>query len=246
MDFIPAIDLQGGHCVRLRQGKMDTARIFSADPPAMARHWANLGAKRLHVVDLDGAFTGEPKHVRTILSILEAVPAMRIQVGGGIRDMATAQAYLDAGAELVVVGTRAVQDPSFLENLAGQFPGKALLGLDARGTMAATDGWKQASGTSVTELVRAAERLELAGVVYTDISRDGMLSGPNIDGILDLASSCSLPIIASGGVATAADLHALGNALQREKVQLSGLISGRALYEGTLTLPVALEICASL
>ena len=234
MLLIPAIDLKEGRCVRLQQGRMQDATVYSDDPVAMAKRWADCGCRRLHIVDLDGAFAGRPKNRNLVARIVEAVPGVPIQIGGGIRSAETARAYFDAGAEAVIVGTRAVQDPGFLSMLADAFPGRVLFGLDARNGEAATEGWDTTSGQSALELAARAGTLDLAGIVYTDIERDGMLSGLNVEATLELASATPHPVIASGGLNDLDDLARLKAADDHAGRPLLGAISGRALYAGTL------------
>lgn len=234
MLLIPAIDLKEGRCVRLRQGRMSDATEFSDDPEAVAEGWAAAGCQRLHLVDLDGAFAGAPVNQKLIARIVRRVPEVLVQVGGGIRSEQTARAYFEAGAERVIVGTRAVQEPSFLAALAAAHPGRVLLGLDARNGKAATQGWDRATEQSALEIATAASALELAGIVYTDILRDGMLSGLNIEATLALAEATALPVIASGGLHDLADLARLKAADDQAGRRLAGVIAGRSLYAGTL------------
>ncbi len=234
MLLIPAIDLKEGRCVRLRQGRMRDATVFSHDPVAMAARWADAGCRRLHVVDLDGAFAGEPVNRDLVARIVRRVPGVPVQVGGGIRSVETAGAYLDAGAAAVIVGTRAVRDADFLPMLADAYPGRVLFGLDARGGKAATEGWDVSSGQDARELAVLAGAFDLAGIVYTDIERDGMLTGLNIEATLALAGATRLPVVASGGINDLEDLARLRTANDRAGTRLMGAISGRALYAGTL------------
>ena len=234
MLLIPAIDLKEGRCVRLRQGRMQDATLYSDDPVAMAKHWADCGCRRLHIVDLDGAFAGRPRNRDLIARMIDAVPGVPVQIGGGIRSAETAGAYLEAGAAAVIVGTRAVREPGFLQTMADAFPRRVLFGLDARGGMAATEGWDRTSAQSALDLAARAGTLDLAGIVYTDIERDGMLSGLNVEATLDLAGTTPLPVIASGGLNNLDDLARLKAADDRAGRRLLGAISGRALYAGTL------------
>jgi len=236
MLLIPAIDLKQGKCVRLRQGRMDEATVFSDDPVAMACHWRDLGARRLHIVDLDGAFAGEPRNLALIEQMVVAMGTVPVQVGGGIRTAAVVQAYLGSGVAGVIVGTKAVEDPQFLAEMAISYPQQIWLGLDARDGRVATEGWDKTSALLASDLACAAAALPIAGIVYTDIERDGMLSGVNVAATLHLAHSCGLPVIASGGVSTEADLSALKQAFAEERQLLFGAITGRAIYEGTLDL----------
>ena len=234
MLLIPAIDLKEGRCVRLQQGRMQDATVYSDDPVAMAERWAESGCRRLHIVDLDGAFAGRPRNQGLISRMVDAVPGIPVQIGGGIRSPDTARAYFDAGVEAVIVGTSAVQDPGFLPLLAETFPGRVLFGLDARNGNAATEGWDTTSGQSALDLAARAGTLDLAGIVYTDIERDGMLSGLNVEATLELAGATSLPVIASGGLNDLDDLARLKAADDAAGRTLLGAITGRALYAGTL------------
>ena len=234
MLLIPAIDLKEGQCVRLRQGRMSDATRYSDDPAAMAAHWLEAGCRRLHVVDLDAAFAGEPRNQGCIAEIVRRAGAVPVQVGGGIRSLDTAAAYFQAGVTAVIVGTAAVRDFNFLKRLAERFPHQVLFGLDARGEWAATDGWDITTQASVLELAQAADDLPLAGIVYTDIERDGMQSGINADATLGLAAALSTPVIASGGLNDLDDLAALRAADKKAGNLLLGAITGRAIYAGTL------------
>ncbi len=232
MLLIPAIDLKEGKCVRLEQGRMSAATVFSDDPVAVAEHWAELGCRRLHLVDLDGAFAGKPKNQALIQRIVASVPDVPVQVGGGIRTADVAKAYLDAGVSAVIIGTKAVEDPDFLASLAGQFPDSVILGLDARGGNVATEGWDVTKDVNALDLAAPVSQLALAGIVYTDIERDGMLSGLNIAATLELAAATTVPVIASGGLNDLDDLVRLKTADSAAK--LFGAITGRAIYAGTL------------
>ncbi len=234
MLLIPAIDLQGGRCVRLQQGRMDDATVYSDEPVAMAQRWAEAGCRRLHIVDLDGAFAGLPKNRDLIARLVARLAGMPVQVGGGIRSVETAAAYLDAGVEAVIVGTQAVRDAGFLPKLAETFPGRVIFGLDARNGQAATDGWDATSSRSALELATWAGGLDLAGIVYTDIERDGMLSGLNIEATLAVAQATALPVTAAGGVNDLEDLGRLKSADAAAGNRLFGAITGRAIYAGTL------------
>jgi phosphoribosylformimino-5-aminoimidazole carboxamide ribotide isomerase len=234
MLLIPAIDLKDGKCVRLKQGRMEDATVFSDDPVAMARHWAGQGCRRLHLVDLDGAFAGEPRNRALVERMTAAVPDIPVQVGGGIRSEAIAEAYLDAGIAQVIVGTRAIEEPAFLERLCRQFPGRVILGLDARADQLATAGWDTASERSALEFARWAGGIGVFAIVYTDIERDGMLSGVNVPATVALAEAAGVPVIASGGVANLDDVRALKAVAARSEVPLMGAITGRAIYAGTL------------
>ena len=234
MLLIPAIDLKDGQCVRLRQGRMDDSTVFSSDPVAMAAHWKDQGALRLHIVDLDGAFAGVPRNgslIREMVAVMGDVP---VQVGGGIRSEAIIEAYLDAGVQGLILGTKAVNEPDFLQAMALAYPNKILLGLDARSGVVATEGWDKETGIQALDFVRDLIELPLAGIVYTDIDRDGMMQGLNIASTLALARAAQLPVIASGGVTELADLQALKEAFAEDTELLMGAITGRAIYEGTL------------
>ena len=234
MLLIPAIDLKDGQCVRLRQGRMDDSTVFSSDPVAMAAHWKDQGARRLHIVDLDGAFAGVPRNgdlIREMVAVMGDVP---VQVGGGIRTEAIIEAYLDAGVQGLILGTKAVNEPDFLRAMARVYAGKILLGLDARGGVVATEGWDKETGIQALDFVRDITELPLAGIVYTDIDRDGMMQGLNVASTLALAKAAQLPVVASGGVTELADLQALKDAFVEDTALLLGAITGRAIYEGTL------------
>ena len=234
MLLIPAIDLKDGQCVRLRQGRMDDSTVFSSDPVAMAAHWKDQGARRLHIVDLDGAFAGVPRNgdlIREMVAVMGDVP---VQVGGGVRTEAIIEAYLGAGVQGLILGTKAVNEPDFLQAMARAYAGKILLGLDARGGVVATEGWDKETGIQALDFVRDITELPLAGIVYTDIDRDGMMQGLNVASTLALAKAARLPVVASGGVTELADLQALKDAFVEDTALLLGAITGRAIYEGTL------------
>ena len=234
MLLIPAIDLKDGQCVRLKQGRMSDATRYSDDPGAMAGRWLAAGCQRLHVVDLDAAFAGEPRNQGCIAEIVRRAGAVPVQVGGGIRSLDTAAAYIEAGVAAVIVGTAAVREFDFLRRLSERFPHQVMLGLDARGERVATDGWDITTDASALELARAADALPLAGIVYTDIERDGMQSGINAAATLRLAGALSTPVIASGGLNDLEDLAALKAADEQAGNLLLGAITGRAIYAGTL------------
>lgn len=240
MELIPAIDLKNGQCVRLRQGRMEDATVFSDDPVAMAITWINQGARRLHIVDLDGAFAGQPKNRALIGRMVAAIPGIPVQLGGGVRSVEIAAAYIEAGVDRLIVGTRAIEEPAFLQQLAEAFPGRIILGLDARQGVLATAGWDRTTGVRAMDFARSVEHLDLAGIVYTDIDRDGMLEGVNIKSTLELAAATRIPVIASGGVHQLADLErlciAVDVAMADSNTGLAGVITGRALYAGTLQL----------
>ena len=234
MLLIPAIDLKDGRCVRLKQGRMDDVTVFSEDPVAMARHWADQGCRRLHLVDLDGAFAGEPKNREIIQAITAAMGDIPVQVGGGIRDLETIAGYLDAGIAQAIVGTKAIENPEFLALAAAEFPGSLILGLDARDGMLAVSGWDETSTVEAISFARDTSALPLAGIVYTDIARDGMLTGVNVEATVALAEATAIPVIASGGVTSLTDIRALKQAFADSGGTLMGAITGRAIYSGTL------------
>jgi phosphoribosylformimino-5-aminoimidazole carboxamide ribotide isomerase len=231
MLLIPAIDLKDGKCVRLRQGRMDEETVFSDDPVAMAERWLKAGARRLHVVDLNGAFQGRPVNAGVIKRMAEQFPDIPIQVGGGIRDEDTVQAYLDAGVQYVIIGTKAVNAPHFVNDLCLEFPGHIMVGLDAKGGKVAIDGWSKLSNHDVIDLAKRFERDGVEAIVYTDIGRDGMMSGVNVESTLALARAVNIPVIASGGISSIDDVRALCEAADGD---IMGAITGRAIYEGTL------------
>jgi phosphoribosylformimino-5-aminoimidazole carboxamide ribotide isomerase len=213
---------------------MDDSTVFSKDPVAMALHWKSQGARRLHIVDLDGAFAGVPRNGELIRDMVSAMGDVPVQVGGGIRTQQIIDAYVEAGVQGLILGTKAVEEPTFLQNMARQYPGKIILGLDARGGVVATEGWDKDAGITALEFVQGLAELPLAGIVYTDIDRDGMMQGLNVEATLALAKAAGLPVIASGGVTELTDLAALKAAFADSPELLFGAITGRAIYEGTL------------
>ena len=243
MLLIPAIDLKDGQCVRLRQGRMDDDTVFSNDPVAVAGRWVAEGAKRLHLVDLDGAFAGKPKNAGVVKNIRAAYPDLPIQVGGGIRTLAIAQAYIDAGVSFIIIGTQAVREPEFVAELCRQFPGKIIVGLDAKNGKVAIEGWAEASDLDAVELARTFEGQGVSAIVYTDISRDGMMQGVNVEATAALASAISIPVIASGGVTDIRDIERLCSVTDSG---VSGTIIGRALYEETISLVEAQQLVEKL
>lgn len=244
MLLIPAIDLQDGRCVRLRQGDLDDATIFSEDPAAIATQWIDQGARRLHLVDLNGAVAGKPKNQAAIKSIIAAVGGdIPVQIGGGIRDLDTIERYLDAGISYVIIGTAAVKDPGFLHDACSAFPGSIIVGLDARDGKVATDGWSKLTRHDVLDLARKFEDYGCEAIIYTDIGRDGMLSGVNIEATVKLAQHVRIPIIASGGVTDLRDIEALC-AVENEGIE--GAILGRSIYEGTLDFAAAQDMADEL
>jgi phosphoribosylformimino-5-aminoimidazole carboxamide ribotide isomerase len=236
--IIPAIDLKDGRCVRLKQGDMSTATVFSDDPVAMAKHWAAQGAKRLHIVDLNGAIAGRPKNERVIRDMIAAVgDQAAIQLGGGIRDLDAIESYLDAGVTYVIIGTAAVKNPGFLSDACYAFPGHVIAGLDAKDGKVAVEGWSKLTGHDVVDLAKKYEDYGIEALIYTDIGRDGMMSGINIEATLKLAQQLKTPIIASGGLNSLEDVQAICHKLAPEGV--IGAIAGRALYEGKIELQKA-------
>ena len=238
MLIIPAIDLKDGRCVRLKQGDMNTATVFSDDPVAMARHWAAKGAKRLHIVDLNGAIAGRPKNEKVIRAMIAAVgDKLAIQLGGGIRDLDAIESYLDAGVTYVIIGTAAVKNPGFLSDACYAFPGHVIAGLDAKAGKVAVEGWSKLTGHDVIDLAKKYEDYGIEALIYTDIGRDGMMGGINIEATLKLAQQLKTPIIASGGLNSLKDVQAVCEQLAPEGV--IGAIAGRALYEGKIDLQQA-------
>ncbi len=233
MLIIPAIDLKDGRCVRLQQGRMDKATVFSEDPVAMARHWAEQGARRLHIVDLNGAIAGHPKNEKVIREMIKAVgEKLPIQIGGGIRDLDTIESYIDAGVAYVIIGTAAVKNPGFLQDACYAFTGHIIAGLDAKDGKVAVEGWSKLTGHDVVDLARKFEDYGTEALIYTDIGRDGMMTGVNIEATYNLATQIKIPVIASGGLNSVKDVEAICKKLVPEGIV--GAIAGRALYEGTL------------
>ena len=231
MLLIPAIDIKDGKCVRLRQGDMDDATVYGDDPEQMAERWIEAGARRIHIVDLDGAISGRPENAHIVHAIAEAHPDVPIQVGGGIRDEDTIQAYLDAGVSYVIIGTRAVTTPHFVSDVCLEFPGHIIVGLDAKDGKLATEGWSKLSHHDAGDMAKRFEDDGVAAIVFTDIGRDGMMNAINIESTVELCQQITIPVIASGGLTNLDDIHALC-AVAEEGIQ--GAITGRAIYEGSL------------
>ena len=237
MLLIPAIDLKDGHCVRLKQGDMDQSTTFGEDPAAMARKWVDAGARRLHLVDLNGAFAGKPKNYTAIKAILREVGNdIPVQLGGGIRDLDTIEKYIDGGLRYVIIGTAAVKNPGFLKDACTAFGGHIIVGLDAKDGKVATDGWSKLTGHEVVDMAKKFEDWGVESIIYTDIGRDGMLSGINIEATVKLAQALTIPVIASGGLSNMCDIEQLC-AVESEGVE--GVICGRAIYSGDLDFAAA-------
>ena len=231
MLIIPAIDLKDGQCVRLRQGRMEDSTVFSDDPVAMAARWVEAGCRRLHLVDLNGAFAGEPVNGEVVAAIAAAWPELPIQIGGGIRAMDTIERYLEAGVSSVIIGTKAVEEPKFVAEACREFAGHIIVGLDARDGLVATDGWAKVSGIQASELAKRFDDDGVSAIVYTDISRDGMMQGVNVEATVAMAGASAIPVIASGGITDMKDIKALAAVAA---VGILGAITGRAIYEGSL------------
>ncbi len=243
MLLIPAIDLKDGKCVRLRQGNMDDNTVYSDDPVAMARQWVEAGARRLHLVDLNGAFKGKPVNADVIHRIAEAFPDVPLQVGGGIRDDDTIQLYLDAGVSYVIIGTKAVTAPHFVEDICLEFPGHIIIGMDVKEGKLAIDGWSKLSHHDPVDLALQFEEKGVAAIVYTDISRDGMMQGLNVESTVNFAKELTIPVIASGGITNMDDIR---NLCAVSEEGISGAITGKAIYEGTLDFAEAQKIADQL
>ena len=242
MLIIPAIDLKDGSCVRLEQGRMDSATVFSREPAKAAAQWCKLGARRLHVVDQDGAYAGKPKNESAIKAIIASVDSdVPIQLGGGIRDLDTIERCLDDGVSYVIIGTAAVKNPGFLHEACDAFPGHIIVGLDAKDGKVATDGWSKLTGHDVVDLAKRFQDYGVEAVIYTDIGRDGMLTGVNIEATVRLAQSLSVPVIASGGLASLEDVRAL---MAVEPEGITACVAGRAIYEGKLDFAAAVKLAA--
>jgi len=244
MLVIPAIDLKDGNCVRLRQGRMEDSTVFSDDPVAMARHWQNQGARRLHLVDLNGAFAGEPVNGKVVEAIAKACPDLPLQIGGGIRDLDTIDYYVGVGVSYVIIGTQAVKSPPFIKKACEHFPGRIIVGLDAKDGYVATDGWAEVSELHVIDLAEKFADAGVEAIVYTDIARDGMMQGVNVEATVALAKASSIPVIASGGISKMDDIRALKKVARTDTgAGIMGAITGRAIYEGALNLAEAQKFC---
>ncbi len=240
MIIIPAIDLKDGQCVRLRQGLMEDTTVFSDNPVEMAAQWVAQGAKRLHLVDLNGAFEGKPVNASSVTEISKVFPDLPVQIGGGIRDMKIANAYVEAGVSYLIIGTMAVTHPEFVAQLCREFPGKVIVGLDANDGLVATEGWANKTDLHVVDLSKKFEQDGVSSIVYTDIARDGMMQGVNVEATASLAKQTSIPIIASGGITNMDDIV---NLLAETDHGIMGAITGRAIYEGTLNFAQAQALC---
>ena len=238
MIVIPAIDIKNGRCVRLKQGQMSKETVYSEVPQKIAIRWYDEGAKKLHLVDLDGAVEGKPVNKHCIKDIVNAVP-IPIQLGGGIRDLRTIESYLDLGIQQIILGTVAYKDPAFIATASEQFPGKVILGIDAKNGRVAIEGWIEETDISPYELAEKYQALDISAIIYTDIQRDGMRTGPNVEATKDLAEKTDIPVIASGGIS---DIDDVAKILALAKYGVTGMITGKALYEGTLKLADALKI----
>lgn len=243
MIVIPAIDLKDGECVRLRQGRMEDSTVFSDDPVAMAGQWVAQGARRLHLVDLNGAFAGTPVNGEIVAAIAKQYPKMPIQIGGGIRNLDSIAFYIDAGVSYVIIGTAAVKDPDFVKLACAEFPGKIIVGLDAMNGKVATEGWADVSELSAITLAKQFEGYGVQAIVYTDIAKDGMMQGVNLESTVELAEQTSIPVIASGGISNIEDIAALKKVgVTRTGGGIMGAITGRAIYEGALDLAAAQQL----
>ncbi len=240
MIVIPAIDLKDGACVRLRQGLMEDSTVFSDDPVAMAKRWVDAGARRLHLVDLNGAFDGKPVNGEVVTAIAKAYPDLPVQIGGGIRSLDTIEHYLQAGVNYVIIGTKAVKEPAFVTEACKAFPGAVIVGLDAKNGFVATDGWAEVSEVKATELAKRFADDGVSSIVYTDIARDGMMQGVNVEATVEMGQASPIPVIASGGITNMDDIRAL---VDKEAAGIMGAITGRAIYEGTLDVAEAQAYC---
>lgn len=240
MLIIPAIDLKDGKCVRLRQGLMDDSTVYGDDPVDMAARWVAAGCRRLHLVDLNGAFDGKPVNGEAVTAIAKAYPDLPIQIGGGIRELSTIEHYLDAGVSYLIIGTKAVKQPKFVTEACREFPGHIIVGLDAKDGLVATDGWAEVSDIKATELAKRFEQDGVESIVYTDIARDGMMQGVNVEQTVTMAQASSIQVIASGGITNMDDIKALQAVAEQG---ILGAITGRAIYEGTLDVAEAQAYC---
>jgi phosphoribosylformimino-5-aminoimidazole carboxamide ribotide isomerase len=240
MLIIPAIDLKDGQCVRLRQGLMEDSTVFGDHPVDFAKQWVEQGCRRLHLVDLNGAFAGEPVNGDVVTDIAKAFPKLPIQIGGGIRSGETIEHYLRAGVSYVIIGTKAVKEPKFITEMCRQFPGHIIIGLDAKDGLVATDGWAEVSEIKATDLAKQFESDGVSAIVYTDIARDGMMQGVNVDATVAMAQASKIPVIASGGITDMNDIKALKAQAHHG---IMGAITGRAIYEGTLNVREAQAFC---
>jgi phosphoribosylformimino-5-aminoimidazole carboxamide ribotide isomerase len=238
MIVIPAIDLKEGRCVRLEQGLMERDTVFNDNPAAQALEWQRQGAELLHIVDLDGAFAGEPKNRTAIEAIVGAI-SIPTQLGGGIRDLATVEAYLSLGLSRVILGTAAQRNPELVKEACSKFPGRIVVGIDAKDGMVAVQGWAEVTGVTAVELAKKFEGYGVAAIIYTDIARDGMLQGPNLESTRALAEAVSIPVIASGGVSTLKDIE---NLMAIEQYGVTGVITGKAVYTGAIRLAEAIQL----
>ncbi|MDK2776884.1 MAG: 1-(5-phosphoribosyl)-5-[(5-phosphoribosylamino)methylideneamino]imidazole-4-carboxamide isomerase [Pseudomonadota bacterium] len=243
MLVIPAIDLKDGQCVRLRQGRMDDSTVFGDDPVSMAKRWVDAGCRRLHLVDLNGAFAGEPVNGEAVTAIAKAFPGLPIQIGGGIRTLETIEHYIKAGVSYVIIGTKAVKEPEFVKEACQAFPGTVIVGLDAQDGFVATDGWAEVSSVKAVDLAKQFKDDGVTSIVYTDIARDGMMQGVNVEATLNLAVEGGIPVIASGGVTNIEDIRALSKVAGQG---ILGAITGRAIYEGTLDVAEAQQLADEL
>lgn len=240
MLIIPAIDLKDGACVRLKQGRMEDSTVFSSNPVDMARKWVDAGARRLHLVDLNGAFAGKPVNGDVVTEIARTWPELPIQIGGGIRSLDTIEYYLKAGVKWVIIGTMAVKNPAFVEEACKAFPGHVIVGIDAKNGRVATEGWAEVSEVLATDLARDFRDVGVSAIIYTDIARDGMMQGVNVEATAELARESGMPVIASGGVTNMDDIRSLAAVAS---AGIIGVITGRAIYEGTLDLAEAQRWC---
>lgn len=240
MLIIPAIDLKDGQCVRLKQGVMDDSTVFSDDPVAMARRWADAGCRRLHLVDLNGAFEGKPVNGDIVKDIAKDQPKLPIQIGGGIRCAESIETYLQAGVSFVIIGTQAVKQPELVSQMCRDFPNKIIVGIDAKDGLVATEGWADVSSVQATELAKQFASDGVSAIVYTDIARDGMMQGVNVDATLTMAKASPIPVIASGGITNMDDIKNLKTVANQG---ILGAITGRAIYEGSLDVTEAQQYC---